>query len=243
MVDRLGNNRSVGIRAQRGTVPHAHRAEGGHQGDPAPLAGLDSAGDGQRPPAIRHENALKAQFGSWALALTSVRAALVDVIAANRERYSNLRAFRNTLILVTGLLAVLIVAAAGWHALNPDFLSLCSDKSGCLDGSKTSQGTDVALVALVGAVAGLLAIAFAFSEVETAPSRYDPKTWQAFLKPVTGAATALLGVLLIQAEILAEPIGKSQAALLGYAALFGFSQQVLTQFVDKRASSLITPDH
>jgi hypothetical protein len=191
-----------------------------------------------------HESALKAQLGSsGGFARTSVRAALIDVIAANRERYANLRAFRNTLILITGLLAVLVVVAAAWHAINPDFLSLCSGKGVCVDKSKSPRGTDVALVALVGAVAGLLAIAFAFSEVETAPSRYDPKTWQAFLKPVTGAATALVGVLLIQAEFVAGPVETTQAALLGYATLFGFSQQILTQFVDKRANSLITPNH
>lgn len=74
----------------------------------------------------------------------------------------------------------------------------------------------------------------------SAPSRYDPKAWQALLKPVAGSATALIGVLLIQADILLGPSdSRSEALLLSYAALFGFSQQLLTRFIDKKAEALI----
>jgi peptidoglycan biosynthesis protein MviN/MurJ (putative lipid II flippase) len=62
------------------------------------------------------------------------------------------------------------------------------------------------------------------------------------LKPITGAATALVAVLLLQSNLLLGPIEQNQSMFLAYAVLFGFSQQLLTQFVDKRAVSLITPD-
>lgn len=172
----------------------------------------------------------------------AIRQAFDDVIDANNERYASLRSFRNKLVLVTGILAALIAAFAFWHLINPDFLTLCSGTGtnlSCLDGSK-SRGPDVALVALVGAVGGLLATALGLAKTQIAPSRYDPKAWQALLKPVAGSATALIGVLLIQADILlGSPDSRSEAFLLAYAALFGFSQQLLTRFIDKRADKLI----
>ncbi len=169
--------------------------------------------------------------------------ALADVIDANRKRYANLRAFRNTLILVTILLAMLVTGIAAWHALNHSFLSLCSsgDERVCPAGP-AAHGVDVALVAIVGALGGFLALAFGLAQAETAPSRYDPKVWQAFLKPVTGAATAVAGVLL-QAGFLVEPPGESSTSIiLVYALIFGLSQQLLTHVIDKRAQSIINPD-
>jgi hypothetical protein len=172
----------------------------------------------------------------------AIRQAFDDVIDANNERYASLRTFRNKLVLVTGILAALIGILAVWHLKNPDFLTLCSGTGTdvtCLDGSEP-RGPDVALVALVGAVGGLLATAFGLAKTQIAPSRYDPKAWQALLKPVAGSATALIGVLLIQADILlGSSDSRSEALLLAYAALFGFSQQLLTQFIDKRADKLI----
>lgn len=135
-----------------------------------------------------------------------------------------------------------------WHAANPKFLSLCTEmttKGGmvhCLGGeSSQPSGADVALVAAMGALGGLLAIAFSFSESDVAPTRYDPKTWQAFLKPVTGAAVAIIAVLFLQAGFFLKPSSETQSMFLAYAVLFGFSQQLLTRFVDKQADSLITP--
>jgi hypothetical protein len=155
-----------------------------------------------------------------------------DVIVANSDRYSNLRTFRNNLILVTVLLGGLICVLAAWHAVTPGFVTLCSgaDDNGvvhCIDGADPHRW-DVALVALVGAVGGLLAIAFGLAKTETPPSRYDPRAWQA---------------LLLQADLLISPAGaRSESLFLGYALLFGFSQQLFTQFVDKRAGDLIGTD-
>lgn len=195
-----------------------------------------------------YEKALEAQEKKGApLDLTLIQRAYRDVIVANSDRYSNLRTFRNNLILVTVLLGGLVCVLAAWHAVSPSFLTLCSgaDDNGvvhCIDGAGP-QRSDVALVTLVGAVGGLLAIAFGLAKTETPPSRYDPRIWQALLKPVAGGATALAGVLLLQADLLISPAGASSESLfLGYALLFGFSQQLFTQFVDKRAGDLIDTD-
>lgn len=192
-----------------------------------------------------HEKNLCRQIEEGKLDRTQARQALREVAVANNARYANLRAFRNNLVLVTGLLALLIASLCIWHAIDPSVLSLCSgegEEASCLRGTSPG-GADVALVALVGALGGMLAIAFGLSKAKSPPSRFDPKAWLWLLKPVTGAATALIAVLLIQADVLLGPgDDHSEMLLLSYAAIFGFSQQLLTQFVDKRAESLIDAD-
>jgi hypothetical protein len=186
---------------------------------------------------------------------TVVDQAYQDAIRANNEKHANLRVFRNLLAVVTAALAVLLVGLAVWHALNVNFVSLCGNVTPaaqttgaaatanparrCIDDSK-SRAFDVAEIELIGAIGGLLSIAFGLGSVETPPSRYNPRPQQAALKPVAGAATGLIGVLLIQSDILIAPASTtSESLLLAYAAIFGFAQQLLTQFVDKRAGKLL----
>lgn len=194
------------------------------------------------------EEAMTADEGS-PVDRTKIRGALADVIDANNRRYAGVRTFRNNLILITATLVVLLAGLATWHALNSDFISLCAKEgadgslSECIGGESAGpHGVDVWLVLLLGALGGLLGIAFAFTEGGETASRYDPRTWQALLKPVTGAAAALIAVLLLQSRFLLQPTDASQATFLAYAVIFGFSQQLLTHFVDKRADSLINPD-
>lgn len=190
------------------------------------------------------------------LDVTAVEQAYQDVIRANNEKHANLRAFRNLLAGVTAVLAATLVALAVWHALNVNFVSLCgrpatpSQTTGptatagtpsrrCLTGPKPTA-RDIAEIELVGAIGGLLSIAFGLGSVETPPSRYNPRPQQGALKPAAGAATALIGVLLVQSGVLIAPAASaSESLLLAYAAIFGFAQQLLTQFVDKRAGKLL----
>jgi hypothetical protein len=164
---------------------------------------------------------------------------------ANSEWHANLRAFRNLLLIASGALAAALVALAMWHAINPDFVSLCGSGGvagggrGCLTGS-SATGRDVLEVEVVGCIGGLLSVAFGLGAVKTPPSRYNLRAAQAVLKPVVGAATGFVGVLLVQSHILVAPTTRpSESLLLAYAAIFGFSQQLLTQFVDRRAGKLL----
>lgn len=205
---------------------------------PRLLAWIESAIEDPKRLA-RHEKGLATEIEEGNFDPVRVRGALMDVIAANRDRYANLRVFRNILIAVTGLLAALVTVVIAWHAANPNFLSLCPQgATTCLAGPPRAE---VALVALLGAIGGSLALAFGLSESQRAPSRYDPKVWLAFLKPVTGAVTAILGVIFVQAEFLIKPAGESSYLLLVYAILFGFSQQLFTRVADRKADALTGP--
>jgi hypothetical protein len=201
-----------------------------------------------------HEKALNAEIekkaGESVADRVKIRAALADVIGANGRRYAAVRIFRNNLIMVTFLLIVLLLTIAVWHTVNVDFLPLCATEelgalSECVNGfGSSSVAGEIWLVLLMGALGGALGIAFRLSESDEA-TRYDPKAWQRILKPVTGAATALAAILFLQSHLLVElstDTSKTREVYLAYALIFGFSQQLLTKFVDKRAESLVTPD-
>ncbi|MDX6664200.1 MAG: hypothetical protein QOG68_406, partial [Solirubrobacteraceae bacterium] len=197
-----------------------------------------------------YESALNAfADGTKPLNRTLIRQAHRDVTLANNERHASLRTFRNLLIAATGVLAALLFALALWHAINHQVVSLCGGpQTGaraartCLSGPAPA-GRDIFVVELIGAIAGMLSVAFALGALKTPPSRYNVRAAQAALKPVAGAATALIGVLLVQSHILIAPATSTsgESLLLAYAAVFGFSQQLLTQFVDKRAGALLGP--
>lgn len=179
---------------------------------------------------------------------TIARQVYKDVVRSNNESKANLRAFRNLLTVVTAVLAMVLLVLAVWHAIDPGFVSLCgtggsgTSATTCLSG-KQSRGQDVLEVELLGALGGLLSLAVAFtaSSTEAPPSRYNVRPAQAALKVVAGAATGLVGVLIVQSGIIVSPASQtsSEVLFLVYAVVFGFSQQLLTKFVDKRAESLL----
>ncbi len=175
---------------------------------------------------------------------STLRQAYQDAITSNVDWHASLRAFRNTLFCLGALLALLLVGLGVWHVLNASVVPLCSSDSRptCFGTSgATSPARVIFEIELVGMVGGLLGTAFLLGRLEQAPSRYNLLAPQIALKAVGGAATALIGVLLVESELIVAPAGgRSTAVLLAYAALFGFSQQLLTQFVDRRASDLLS---
>lgn len=181
---------------------------------------------------------------------TLVRQAHQDALNANNEKHANLRTFRNLLLAATGFLIFLLVALAVWHAINKNFVSLCGatppknaeGPQRCFSGPNPAR-RDIAAIEVIGAIAGLLSVAFALGSEKVPPSRYNVRAAQIVLKPAAGAATALVGVLLVQSGIVVAPAqNASETLFLAYAAAFGFSQQLLTQFVDKRAGKLLGAD-
>lgn len=198
------------------------------------------------PSRKRYEQELTAAMEGKGIDRPLVRQAYCDAIIGNNRKHANIRELRNRVALTTGILAITLAIIAVWHALNPSFISMCgppqpaSQERRCVSGSDSSQPADVAEVELVGALGGLLSIAFSLGNTSISPSRTSPRFVQWLLKPVAGAATALIGVLAIQSEVVIAPAGKiTESLLLAYAAVFGFSQQLFTQYVDKRASKLL----
>jgi hypothetical protein len=176
---------------------------------------------------------------------STLRQAYQDAITANVDWHASLRAFRNVLFGLGAILALLLAGLGVWHVINPHVVALCpaNGRAKCFGGGgHVSPARAIFEVELVGMIAGVLGTAFLLGRLDTAPSRYNLLAPQIVLKAVGGAATALIGVLLVESELIVSPAGgQSTVVLLAYAAVFGFSQQLLTQFVDRRATTLLSP--
>jgi hypothetical protein len=107
----------------------------------------------------------------------------------------------------------------------------------CATGGNHPTGGDVALVALFGMIGGTLAGARALSTLGAASTRYSVERAQAAVKVMFGGITAVLGILFVR---VGHPSGllDSQAQILVLAVVFGYSQQLLTGLIDKRAITL-----
>jgi hypothetical protein len=185
--------------------------------------------------------------GEEAIDRTVVRQTYRDVILANNEKHASIRELRNRILLAVAALTVLLLTVAVWHAVNPEFVSLCGPPQAegearhCVSDTESPSSRDVIEIEVLGAIGGLLSLAFVLGSSKASPSRYDPRISQLLLKPTAGAATALLGVILVQSKIFVAPANNiSESVLFAYAAIFGFSQQLLTQMVDNRAGKMLT---
>lgn len=158
----------------------------------------------------------------------AVHAAVAAVNGALSAAFRALRNYRNLLMLGVGLLTAVAIGAGVWQVLGPGPLSLLP------------QGTDVFEVELLGAVGGALTGVFGFYRQKGSQETYSLPLVQGLLKIPAGAVTALVGVLVMQAGILGIVSAQEGAKVLGYATLFGMSQQGVTRLIDRRANELLT---
>lgn len=70
-------------------------------------------------------------------------------------------------------------------------------------------------------------------------SPYDLPLVQALLRIPSGSLIALLGVLLVQNNVLGAFTPQSAAGLIAYAAFFGYAQEPLLRAVDRRADEVL----
>ncbi len=133
-------------------------------------------------------------------------------VTATANDHTPARLFRNDLLLWTVGLAVLslVVASIESHGFR---------------------------YVLIGAVAGMLTTAVAWRSLTQLSGPYSVSTAQATLKISAGAASALLGVVLVRSGVISG-LSVSGSAAYGYAIVFGFSQQAFTQAVDGAAKRL-----
>lgn len=97
------------------------------------------------------------------------------------------------------------------------------------------------LVALFGALGGALSAVTLYLTNKVKPtSWHDPRPVLAFHKVAWGIAAALLGAMIIGTNALVGDYSSLPAALIG-ATVFGYSQQLLTRYFDKQASTLVDP--
>ena len=147
--------------------------------------------------------------------------------------HADARAFRNTLILIGSLLAgvLAIVAMMGW--LDPGFRAAFA-------ATQTHPGGwYVFELELIASLSGLTGAVLSLHNYTGFQYTYGLSLVQAFLKGTTGAATGLLGVLLVRAGITGSLTLKPGAGTFVVAVVFGYAQYLFTRLVDQQAKSVL----
>jgi hypothetical protein len=172
------------------------------------------------------------------------------------NQHSRVRTFRNVLIGTSLAIGVLLLGLGFVGLAWPNAMSLCVPKPTstasaasavliCPTGERIQatngpSGGDVFLVELVGLVGAALAGVRALSASQNVAGPYSLAIAQALLKAAAGSTTAVIGVVFLGAGIVPN-VGQlpSQAAILAYAIVFGYAQQLVTGIVDKRADAVL----
>ena len=91
-----------------------------------------------------------------------------------------------------------------------------------------------------GLLAAALAAGGALRKLNSTSTPYAVPVALAALKLPTGALTAVVGLLLMRAEFVPGLSAlDSSAQILGWAVVFGISQQLVTRFADNQATGLL----
>jgi hypothetical protein len=104
----------------------------------------------------------------------------------------------------------------------------------------TARPWDIPIVEIVGLLAAALAGAFSLRRIEGTYTPYSLPVAAAVLKLPTGALTAVLGLLLMRGGFVPGLSAlDTSAQIIAWAIVFGYSQQLLTRFVDAQADSVL----
>jgi hypothetical protein len=104
----------------------------------------------------------------------------------------------------------------------------------------TASPWDVPVVEIVGLLAAALAGAFAIRSIQGTSTPYSLPVAVALLKLPAGALTAVLGLLLMRGGFIPGLSAlDTSAQIIAWAVVFGYSQQLLTHFVDEQAKSVL----
>jgi hypothetical protein len=103
-----------------------------------------------------------------------------------------------------------------------------------------ASGWDVAVVIGVGVLAAALAAAASLRGIRGTSTPFGLPIALALLKLPTGAMTAVLGLVLMRGEFIPGLSAlDSSGQIISWAVILGYSQQLLTRFVDQRAQTVL----
>lgn len=164
---------------------------------------------------------------------TVVQAALEACFTATNEYHRAARALRNRLLVMTviALVTASLLILMQWRIPSAAFVEQPH-------GTHIAKAQFVAILMLFGALGALLTTIGPISTLGPAASPFNFPLQSAFLKIAVGTLTATVGTIVFGATT-ATTQSQSLATLIGAAVVFGAAQQTVTQFLDKRATSLV----
>lgn len=176
----------------------------------------------------------------------ALRIAALDVVRASHEvsdrRHRLMRLFRNQLIGVTTALVLLAGAALlGQFLINENRLVPAPADA------ELSPTIALAMVMFSGCIGALFSAVPSLSEIPETASPFNMARQQAYLKIATGAWSAVVGLLVVNAGLVSTEAGTGAAStslggLVILAALFGAGQEAVTRFADNKARDLLRSD-
>jgi len=179
-----------------------------------------------------------------------------------RHEVTRLRSFKRVLHVTAAGLAIGVLAIALFAFLWPDKVPMCFNPDGSIvcttsttpvgqantvDPSQidaamrsAASGWDVAVVLGVGLLAAALAAAASLRGIRGTSTPFSLPVALALLKLPTGAMTAMLGLVLMRGEFIPGLSAlDSPGQIVSWAVVLGYSQQLLTRFVDQQAQTVL----
>jgi hypothetical protein len=143
-------------------------------------------------------------------------------------RYRNLLWKTAALLLIVAIVLPLVVGRFDAH-----FMALSADAEGI-------HWHQLLTIEAWGAFGGTIGALVAVRRATPHSGPISLQGAQVAIKLPAGALVAVLVLLVIQAGIITEIEITSSTQLAGYAAIFGLTEEAATQFVDKKAASLLS---
>lgn len=179
------------------------------------------------------------------------RAVVVDALRAafdaSDDAHAAARALRNKLVVISLALFVLNTALGLVGIFKPGLVPMCmppnrTAQTGvlCPTGGTVSSGWDVWMVQLFGALGATISVVLLLIRRRPDLSPYVLVGYQALVKILLGSALGIVGILALAAGLVNGIVYVgSQAALLLWAVIFGYAQQVGTRLLDNYADRLM----
>lgn len=166
---------------------------------------------------------------------------LESAYATSDAQHVQVRSFRNILLATTVLLTFFVVLVGIIGSWAPGAFALCGagKSADCPTGGAHPSGGDVFLVELLGLLAASITGATSIRNLSGTSTPYAVPIVSLALKLPVGALTALGGLFFLRAGFGPTITSLNQAQICAYALIFGASQQLFMQFVDKQAKTVL----
>jgi hypothetical protein len=188
--------------------------------------------------------AIEAEAPDRATVIDAMRAAF----DASDDSHAAARALRNKLVVISVALFVLNTVLGLIGILKPGLVPMCIPPSQtglagaalCPSGGSTPSGWDVWLAQLFGVLGATISVVLLLIRRRPDLTPYVLVGYQALVKILLGATLAVVGLLALGAGLVSGIVYVgSQSALLLWAVLFGYAQQVGTRLLDNYADRLM----
>ncbi|GAA2971942.1 hypothetical protein [Actinokineospora diospyrosa] len=170
-----------------------------------------------------------------------VLTALRGAHQSSHDAATAVRSLRNRIILF-GLLLLAINIAVGWLTAHHErMLPLCLVNGAntiCPTGGPNPTSGDVWWLQLMGMLGASIAVVVLLLRTKPSVVPYTLTPYQAIVKVLLGSILAVVGVLVLRAGLLHDVV-TTQASLIAFALVLGYSQQVGTRLLDNFADQVV----